>query len=475
MQLVPKTSNDGSATVCTPLADALIKLRKRTSVSFHALPVASGASISGCKFQEKYHELFGEEFIDSEMTITGKQFDSFFFPETVIKEAEQLAATIYGADGTLFGTTGTSVSNQIAVHALHQPRGRVLLDKGCHQSLHFALHALGARVDYLCPSQACDDSGKSYWDLENLLNTVLSAQHDGDPYHLIVMNAHSYDGVIYDIPGIIGYLLSHGIETRKFLVDEAWGAANYFHEELKRYTAMNITPLLQCFPDLNMVATQSAHKSLSCLRQASMIHFRGSNDLPERLRVARFRIHTTSPSYPILASLDLGRAQIQSVGQQLMQQATMLAKKFCETINSDPALSNYRINSFSLPERPFSYVNSDPTKISLNIAWLGVAASEVREILYSRYGIYINRMTGNSILLNFHIGIAQRAVDLLLDGLREIQRDLTPSWQIQTQAESFIIPYPPGVPLVVPGDPVTDLVYKKICDIQRAGVRVFTA
>lgn len=237
-----------SELVRTPIADRLADLRKAAGKSFHALPLSAGASIANCRWRAKYEELFSQDYLRSELTITGKHFDSLFFAENVIKDDEELAARLYGADQTLFITTGTTTSNQIAVTALYQPNMRALMDKHCHQSLHFALHGLGARVDNVGPLIVCEDSGRSVFDVEDLLARALRAQAEGDPYGLIILNAHSYDGIVYNIPAILEFLLENGVTTRRFIIDEAWAAVNYFHNKLRSYAAMNISSQRDRYP-----------------------------------------------------------------------------------------------------------------------------------------------------------------------------------------------------------------------------------
>ena len=110
--------------------------------------------------------------MNTEMTVTGREFDSFFFSERMIKEAEELAAKLFGADGTLFVTIGTTASNHIAILALMEGKGPVLIDRCCHQSIHFMFNTLGATVDYLPPAVSCSYSGKSYWDIHT--NQIIS-------------------------------------------------------------------------------------------------------------------------------------------------------------------------------------------------------------------------------------------------------------------------------------------------------------
>ncbi len=456
----------------TPIVDQLIKLRKTATLSFHALPLSGGSSIANSFIRDKYEELFGDAYLRTELTITGKNFDSLFFSEGVIKKSENLAARLYGADETLFITTGTTTANQVAITAMCHSGARVLMDKTCHQSLHFSFNALGVATDYLTPSEICLDTGRAFFDLEELLEKTRRADDAGKPYDLIVLNAHSYDGIVYNIPLIIKTLLSTGTATRRFLIDEAWAGANPFSDQLRRCASLNAVHLRKEYEDLCIVATQSAHKALSCLRQASMLHVYGSDEMVHKLRTARYRIHTSSPSYPILASLDLARAQMSRDGNELVQQATLLAKEFVENIEADPSLSSYRINSFSLPVLS-PYVVIDPTKVSLNVSELTSSTLEFRDLIYANYGIYINRVTKSSLLLNFHIGITSDAVQKILKALRELQRRFIPEWLSSPVTDAFIVPYPPGVPIAIPGEEMTIQMRSQIRSLTRSGSHIF--
>lgn len=98
----------------------------------------------------------------------------------------------------------------------------------------------------------------------------------------MILTAQSYEGIIYDIPQVLAHLLSAGVQARKFFIDEAWGSLNYFSEDTRQLTAMNIDSLLELYPDLEVICTHSAHKSLFCLRQASIIHCRGKKNWQRR-------------------------------------------------------------------------------------------------------------------------------------------------------------------------------------------------
>lgn len=463
----------------TPLADALIRLSMLTKHSFHALPLLHRASIADSALRSKYDALYGTHLFGIELTTTGAHFDSFFFPDGVIQKAERLAARLFGADGTLFVTTGTTTSNQIAIQALYETDYRVLLDRSCHLSMHVALQTMHATVGHLELSQQSVNNVHSYWRPEELLAQLLDAQEQDDPYQLVILNGQSYDGLIYNTPAILEYLLTNGVQTRRFLIDEAWSSANYFDERTKHNCAMNISPLLDEHPDLVVVSTQSAHKTLSCMRQASMIHFRGEQRWRHSLNLSRFRTHTTSPSYPILASLDLARAQMEMHGVELIEQTRNHVNRFCSAITTDPTLHMYSLDEHHASQTPLHYAAHNPMKVLVNISKLSISPEEFRNRLLTVHGIYINRLTVDAILLNFHIGISALAVRRLLEGLREIGQKHVHSlsqneFSSGTISDRFVIPYPPGVPLLVPGDPLDRRALKKLEDIRLSGISILS-
>ncbi|CAO3433084.1 aminotransferase class I/II-fold pyridoxal phosphate-dependent enzyme [Azospirillum argentinense] len=465
----------------TPLADALLAAAGSTRASFHALPVSRRGSIRESALADAYDALFGRGLF-SEATITAPPLDSFFFPHRSLARAEELAARAFGATGTLFVTAGTTTANLIALEALiARPDVRVLADKGTHQSIHFALSDKHATVDYIEPRVFCEHSERAALSLPALLEQAAAAEHAGTPYELLVLNGQSYDGVVYDIRAILTALAEASPSLTTVFVDEAWGAWSYFHEATRGRTALHARTADPALERFTVVATHSAHKSLSALRQGSLIHFSGDPDLAERLRLGRYRHHTTSPSYPILASLDLARAQMELEGRDLVERSLRLARRVSETVAGDPALSAFSVNAPAVPDAFAGHAAIDPTKLSLRVSGLPIEAPELRERLYSRHGLYVNRCTRTSLLLNLHIGIGDEEVAALLDALRAIQRELSPAVERPDEqagerrvSTSFIIPYPPGVPIIVPGEEIGGDTLRRIEAIRSAGARIYT-
>lgn len=477
----PATLGNGNVqvavSVATPIADALLAGAAATHAQFQALPLSDGASVAGSALQPKYQALFGDAFLRSDALFAGTAFDSFFFPETVIRESEALAAGAFGATDALFVTTGTSVSNQIALQTLVKAGDRVLTDRACHQSVHFALHGLGARVDYLDTVYECDRTGRSWWSLDTLVEMAWEAQQRCEGYSLVVLNSQSYDGIIYNIPAVVKALLDRGVVIPNLLVDEAWGTASYFHREHAAHTAMHAARLLEGSGS-NVVATHSVHKSTSCLRQGSMILARGDRQLVERLRNARYRLHTTSPSYPTLAAIDLARAQMVIEGTALTQRADALAASLVDAIDTESALSAYTINRTHLPAGVSTYVQLDNTKVSIHLGVLPYSPGEFKQHLHDEFGLWVRRSTARSILLNVHIGIDTARRDAMVQALRSIQAQAdaasrTPAGEYPV-AQHFVIPYPPGIPVVMPGDRITPAIERRIAEIRQSGTHVFS-
>ena len=433
----------------TPIVDFLIANKESLNANFHTLPIFSMKK--GIKGYEKYKNLYGNKYFSSETTITGKVFDSFFFPTRCIKKSQDYAAELFGANDTLFVTCGTSISNQIVVDALITEASHVLLDREAHQSMHFSVNNSHAKFDYFYSETYCESTERKFLNINSLLDKVRAASLNNQPYDVIILSAASYDGVIYNIYKIIKSIVAISPKT-KFIVDEAWSSAFYFHDELYKYTAGFAANKLNNTVDI--VSTQSAHKSLMALRQASFIHSFANSEITHRLYNSRFKFHSTSPSYPVLASMDLARAHMQRHGKDMLNEAIACAKYFRRILASDRQLSALlHINpKESLEVISHSICYADPLKVHLNIKEFHLQGLELQEYLYEHFGIYFNRYTRESILINIHIGIKMEDINILFKALKSIL-SLNNHKKISSIADNgFIIPYPPGIPMKAPGE-----------------------
>lgn len=474
----------------TPFADEVLRLRRTPPlsepiVSFHALPWGQGRSLVGAApIGEKYRQLFGKEFLDSEMTYSAGVLDSYFHPAASLDLAQHLAAEAFRADYTFFITCGTSIANQVAFDALAGPDKRVLVDRTAHQSLHVAASQSSALVDYAPAAAGLPPAGQPLLDIVRLLELVAAAADSGQPYHTVVLAACSYDGVLYDLHRIMSECVAVSPRTA-FLIDEAWSAINTFHPDLRPLTALDAAHRIAASgTPMTLLVTQSAHKSMSAARQGSYLHVLGEPALTARVASTLYGRHTTSPSIPILASLDLARAHAQTHGQHLVQRGLDLADHARKVLRDDPALSAYQTLSEPTPAGiNGAYVAADPTKLLIGTTGLGRSGEEVRLRLFHDYGIYLSRALPEAFLINFHIGIAAEDVERLLQSLRSLAhrtrrrhngtRPTLGTEDDGTPIDRLLIAYPPGVPLAVPGELWTHTLRQRVAASRHSGAEVY--
>jgi arginine/lysine/ornithine decarboxylase len=485
---------DHPPSTATPICDALLSLKALDIESFHALPVSRARSLWGSRFRGRYDQLFGESALSLELTYTGDLFDTPAIPSRCIERSRELTAAAFGARYSTYVTSGTTASNSAAVAALCRPGDRVLADRLCHQSIHFALARAQARVTLARSLPREDRSNRCALDVEASLDELRQASAQSDPYRVVVLTQCSYEGVFYDLDALLREFLVIDPSVR-CIVDEAWFAHAYFHPYYRRYSAMHAArKLSSTHPMLAVVATQSAHKTLSALRQGSYIHVHGDDHVIRAVKDAQFTYHTTSPSYPILASLELARAQAVAEGEALVGRALDLAGRIRRAFHEEPALSVYRVNESDELKR--AYVRVDPTRISIDVSSVTQDVRAFQAALFHRYGIFVNSITDTSLLLNVHIGITPASVDRLLEVLARCgkprPRRRTPRALALERGRSashagsspipvpgrvsgaYVIPYPPGVPAVVPGEVVTHQIVSGVSRLLDVGVDVLS-
>jgi arginine/lysine/ornithine decarboxylase len=406
----------------TPVCDKLLELGRRDVVSFHALPLSNLRSLQSSGLRGKYESIFGTAVLKHDLTYTGDWFDTPVLPKLCVERSRQITARAFGANYSCYVTSGTTTSNWIAIFALAGENERVLADRLCHQSIHLALLKNKAPLTYGRVRRRDEASGRAALDVGAFLAEYRAAYQSGRPYKLVVLNGCSYEGVMYDVRKILGACVRAHDEVA-FLVDEAWFAFAYFHPLYRPYTAMSAAQEVareQPGKKFAVVATQSAHKSLSSLRQGSYLHVHGDEGLIGRVKEAQYKFHTTSPSYPILASLELARAQAVAEGHDRVENALRLAHLLREELRNDPALAGYRVNESH--ELLDDYTRVDPLRVSVDVRELTDDVKAVKDFLFANHGVCISHVAGTALLANIHLGIDEASVRRLLRGLRHFAR-----------------------------------------------------
>lgn len=424
----------------TPYADALDRHAGAGVASFHALPIGSlvhAPDADDSRLAERTRRLFGS-YLSAELTLGSPELDSFFRAHRQLARSRKLTAETFGADDTQYVTTGTTGANQVALEALKVHGARVLVDRSVHQSIHYALDRLSADVTYAPTSPEDTEHG--------VITTLRQIVAEGGTVDVVVVGASAYDGSLVQMRRLLGALHELTATTGcRVLVDEAWTAIHAFHPAMRRLTALDaIREVLTDHPDwpASFLVTHSTHKSMLALRQGSYLHVVGPETLRADVRAALYRVHTTSPSLPVLASLDIARAHAVAEGAALVDRALAQAERLRELARRVGWLTEHRAVLTS-----GAYL-ADPMKVHLDLG-TPERAQQVRSALFDEYGIFVSRQDGSTLLFTMHIGVTVEQVDLLVEALESVCCDDAPECSCDGR---YVIAYPPGIPLQVPGE-----------------------
>ncbi len=472
----------------TPFFEALRTYSHRPTGVFHALPISQGKSIVSSHWIHDMVDFYGLDIFLAETSATGGGLDSLLDPTGPLREAQRLAAEAFGSDRTYFVTNGTSTANKIVAQALVAPGDIVLVDRNCHQSHHYGLMLSGASVTYLDAYPLNEYSMYGAVPIREIKSKLLALRAAGklDRVKLIMLTNCTFDGIVYDVAHVMEECLAIKPDLA-FLWDEAWFAFARFHPIYRPRTAMRAARSLsqklrsdayreayQAAPEsmddsdeellsrrlrpdpskarVRVYATQSTHKTLTSLRQGSMIHVR-DQDFAQRVRESfheAYMTHTsTSPNYQVLASLDLGRRQAALEGYELVQRQVEYAMRLRDAIDNHPLLKKYmhclttaelipaefRPSGIAQPLRSGrenmvkAWVSDefvlDPSRITVYIGLTGIdGATFKREHLMDKFAIQINKTSRNTVLFMTNIGTTRSSVAYLIEVLVSIAREL---------------------------------------------------
>ncbi|WP_241707364.1 aminotransferase class I/II-fold pyridoxal phosphate-dependent enzyme [Arthrobacter bambusae] len=491
-----------------PFFHAVQQYSRKPAGVFHALPVSRGGSVIHSKWINDLGEFYGLNLLLAETSTTSGGLDSLLDPHGSLKQAQKLAARAFGAQKSLFVTNGTSTANKIVHQSILAPGDVVLVDRNCHKSHHYALMLAGARVSYLDAYPLNDFSFYGAVPLESIKRMLLDYRRAGRLHEvkMIALTNCTFDGIVYDVERVMEECLAIKPDL-VFLWDEAWFAFAGFHHIYRRRTAMASARALEAkFADpayarrraeqlralaaaggaansgydgggepddggprsgvgpvndellletrlladpararVRVYSTQSTHKTLTSLRQGSMIHIHDQDfgQLNEESFREAYMTHTsTSPNYQILASLDMGRRQVEFEGYELVQRQADLAVSIAQAVARHPLLkkhfrvlgtkdlipAQYRETNRQMPLRDGLAAMSeawdrdefvvDPSRLTLHIGLTGVDGDTFKhDYLMDKYGIQVNKTSRNSVLFMTNIGTSRSAVAYLVEVL----------------------------------------------------------
>lgn len=469
----------------TPFFSALKEYSKKPTGVFHAMPISRGNSVFKSRWINDFGNFYGRNLFLAETSSTIGGLDSLLQPTGTLKTAQKMAGEAYGSLNTFFVTNGTSTSNKIVVQALIKPGDVVLIDRDCHKSHHYGLVLAGAYPVYLDSYPIEKYSMYGAVPLQQIKDKLLRLKEAGRMHlvKMLLLTNCTFDGMVYNVEKVMEEILAIKPDMI-FLWDEAWFAFAGFTHTYKQRTGMYVANKLfnkyktenyrqdyethiknlnkgdlPKLPDpdkvrIRVYSTQSTHKTLSSFRQGSMIHI-WDEDFRKKTKntfLEAYMTHTsTSPNYQILASLDVGRRQVQFEGYELVEKSIELAMVFRAKVNDHPQLKKYfdvltvadfipkkyrssGLTEYYVPNTGWNrmeeaWINDefvlDPTKITIHIGRTGVDGDTFKnKYLMEQFNIQINKTSRNTVLLMTNIGTTRSSITYLTNVLLKIADQL---------------------------------------------------
>ncbi|MEH2199527.1 aminotransferase class I/II-fold pyridoxal phosphate-dependent enzyme [Nostoc sp.] len=471
----------------TPLLDAVKANAARPHAPFYTPGHKQGKGIP-----QPLTDLLGKAVFRADLTELA-DLDNLFAPQGVIQEAQQLAAEAFGASQTWFLVNGSTCGIEAAILATCGTGDKIILPRNVHSSAIAGLILSGATPIFLNPEY------NPVLDIAHSItpNAVKSALQQHPDAKAVLTVYPTYYGVCGDLSAIAHITHQYNIPL---LVDEAHGAHFAFHPQLP-------TPALAAGADLTV---QSIHKVLGAMTQASMLHIQGDRINCDRISKALQLLQSTSPSYLLLASLDAARQQMALHGKMLMSRTLELANEARTKISQIPGLSILQILSppsqGGLGGSP-GFLALDETRLTVTVSGLGLSGFEADEILDEKFAVTAEFASLQHLTFIISLGNTTADIKQLVQSLTALAKEYrrtnltltNPHWQnlLTTQGyalhfsprEAFfavsetlplaqtsdricaeiVCPYPPGIPVLMPGEVITNPVLNYLQQIQGMG------
>jgi arginine decarboxylase len=435
-------------------------------------------------------EFYGPTLFLAESSATTGGLDSLLEPTGNIKKAQEKAARAFGADHVFFVTNGTSTSNKMAVQALLAPGDIAIVDRNCHKSHHYGMVLAGAQPLYVEAFPMTEYSMYGAVPLRTIKQALLNLKADGRLHRakMVDLTNCTFDGHIYNTRRVMEECLAIKPDLI-FLWDEAWFGFARFSPYLRPRTAMGAANDIEAWlhdpksvaeyekqqaelgtdpsddtllnarliPDprkvkLRVYQTNSTHKSMSALRQGSMLFVKDVefHTVEAQFREAVFTHASTSPNQQLIAGLDVARRQMELEGYGLVHNAIEVALAIRQAVAKHPLISkyfhilgadrmippDYRQSGFadyldsktnwtvvrrSMQEDEFCL---DPTRMTLVCGTAGFDGTQFKGILANQYNIQINKTSRNSVLVQSNINNTRSDIAHLIRVLMEISSEI---------------------------------------------------
>jgi arginine decarboxylase len=466
----------------TPLIAALRRWADRDCAPFYTPGHKQGQGMG-----EAFLDLWQQAGLRSDLPeLPG--LDNLANPQGVIREAQELAAGVFGATHSRFLVNGSTTGIIAAMMATCQPGDRILMPRNVHRSaIAGAIHS-GAIPIFVDPEYV------PALDIAHSLSPELIAQALAQypDIKAILVVAPTYYGVSGDLRAMAAIAHHHHIPL---IVDGAHGAHLGFHPGLP-------SSPLSLGADL---VVQSTHKLLGALTQASMLHVQGNLVDLERLDRCLQILQTSSPSYLLLASLDSARAQMATYGFELLDRTLELTAKARSALLEIPGILTLDLSNCQSP----GCHSFDPTRLTVTVNEVGWTGYEADEIMVEKFRVVAEMPSVRHLTFIVSIGNREWDIEMLVAGMRGLAQANRPPLHLPLEEEratkitelvmspreafwakqmtvpitksinriaaELICPYPPGIPALVPGEAITGEAIAYLQKILAAGGEVVGA
>ncbi|MBI9108502.1 MAG: aminotransferase class I/II-fold pyridoxal phosphate-dependent enzyme [Spirochaetales bacterium] len=462
----------------TPLFDALKEYNRRSRGYFR---------IPGHRFQrgipKEFRDFAGDNIFKIDITETPLT-DDLHNPRTVIAESQGYTAEAFGAERSFYLVNGTTCGNQSMIIAAASEGEKILVPRNAHKSVMAGLIISGAVPVYM-PVDYIREIGITGALKPETARVAALANPDARGIFAVSPNYH---GLCSDLGSLAETAHENGMPL---LVDEAHGAHYYFCDSLP-------DGALSLGAD---AAAQSLHKVAGALTQSSLLHLKSELIDAAKIDSALRMTMSTSPSYILMTSLELARDELEKNGSQLWEQTISLAERMKSEIN--------RAGCFHCPGKDeletYGVHDSDPTRIIINCDNAGISGYDLKTRLWKMYSIDVEMADSRNILLLLTPGNTAVEADNLISALQTFspapittekpeagelipeilgipQMALPPRkayfsktkiipWSEITGkvAAEPAAPYPPGIPVLYPGEIITKEIFEFLNSVKAAG------
>lgn len=433
------------------ILNKLKELKNDNLISFH---------VPGHKMGKVFEKLGYEDILKKIYTLDTTEIDgtdNLHNAKEIIKDSQDRAARVFNSDKTIYLVNGTTCGIEAAIMSVCPPKSKIIVNRDCHQSVINAC-ILGDIEPIYLSSRVCEKTniimGVDVEDTKLVIDRNLDAK-------AIVLTYPTYYGRTFDLKSICDYAHSKNMIV---IVDEAHGAHLQLSDELPKSAIEQGADII----------VQSTHKTLPAFTQSSMMHIKGDKIDDNKIKAMLRFLESSSPSYMLLTSLELAVDIYDKHGKELMSN---LIK------NIDNFKSKFKNNENIIIDN-----NMDKTKIFISLKNLGITGYDLDNILREKYKIQVELSNYYGVLLICTIGndegdfirLEKSLEDLLLNISRgKILEDtnypktipkkiLNPRDAFYSDKKTikledsvgkisgeYIIPYPPGISLISPGEMIT--------------------